>query len=605
MRACRGPLATFAVLLLALAAPARGGSILGFEEQTRGGESRATGPGKSAVLDIRSRLTVRLDREALRAASGERAAVPEELLAKIRALSALLQERARSLARVPALLEAWKGWQRTPSEAAAASFRGELRAVAGGAARLVTDPLVGPLVAERFRRLAAAQPDEADVNPVDDYRLVFEAGADVLADLAREVEGLARTKGIYVQLGAWLDRPEGSRALHLPGFDDNPLPPPHDPDPWKLAFSQAQLEEIDRYADLARRVNESGESAARAIVETVRVEWAASIRNATSAPCLEGLEAAARGALEALGSASEDARTALAGLGAEARSLRESLRELRDRHREPPERSDPGRYLEATLADVTSLRDRVESLSRGLAEKAETLQEAALGQASAVTAALTPVVDAAGGCAAEIRGRAGALTVQLGACLGLSQSGAFEQAAHEFGERVRRLSLAEVPAQASVDLRDAGYREPGDRLFVKLGIGTGGRPAEEVESASFYLYHTTWHPEVKISLIFADPLGDVDMKRRFQAAPSYSVLLKKASRRSLTYNELIDPGFGLNVAALDFDPDESLELGLGGVLSGFRDYLQVGGGYNLTVNRWYWFLGLRLPLPSLGGGGTE
>ncbi len=61
----------------------------------------------------------------------------------------------------------------------------------------------------------------------------------------------------------------------------------------------------------------------------------------------------------------------------------------------------------------------------------------------------------------------------------------------------------------------------------------------------------------------------------------------------------------VNVAALDFDHDDTPELGVAGVLSLLRDYVQFGAGYNLGTDNGYWFFGLRLPAPAFTLGGVE
>ena len=78
-------------------------------------------------------------------------------------------------------------------------------------------------------------------------------------------------------------------------------------------------------------------------------------------------------------------------------------------------------------------------------------------------------------------------------------------------------------------------------------------------------------------------------------------------QRSSAYHTLVDIGIGLNVCAPDFDRDGIPELGVGLVLSLFRDYVQGGIGYNVFLDKRYGFFGLRLPLPSfsLVGSGND
>jgi hypothetical protein len=55
-------------------------------------------------------------------------------------------------------------------------------------------------------------------------------------------------------------------------------------------------------------------------------------------------------------------------------------------------------------------------------------------------------------------------------------------------------------------------------------------------------------------------------------------------------------GFGLNASFLDFTPDQTIEIGLGLVITFPDDLFQIGVGKNLAVNRdsGYYFLGINL-----------
>ena len=50
---------------------------------------------------------------------------------------------------------------------------------------------------------------------------------------------------------------------------------------------------------------------------------------------------------------------------------------------------------------------------------------------------------------------------------------------------------------------------------------------------------------------------------------------------------MVDLGVGLNLAALDFDKDDTPELGVGLVISAFRDILQAGVGYDVGEAQTY------------------
>jgi hypothetical protein len=87
----------------------------------------------------------------------------------------------------------------------------------------------------------------------------------------------------------------------------------------------------------------------------------------------------------------------------------------------------------------------------------------------------------------------------------------------------------------------------------------------------------------------------------FQVAPAYSLTLHFGDRGLPLLDELLTPGFGISVSALDFDRDGTPELGLGGVVTLFHDVVQVGGGYNVFKNDGYFFFGLGIPLSGFSG----
>jgi hypothetical protein len=114
-----------------------------------------------------------------------------------------------------------------------------------------------------------------------------------------------------------------------------------------------------------------------------------------------------------------------------------------------------------------------------------------------------------------------------------------------------------------------------------------------METHQIILFHALTHVDTTVNLIFARNDGI------YQVAPSYSILLKFGCRSSVLYNRLIDIGIGLNLAALDFNKDSTQELGAGVAVTAFRDYLQAGYGYNVNLNKYYWFFGLKLPMPTM------
>jgi hypothetical protein len=100
-------------------------------------------------------------------------------------------------------------------------------------------------------------------------------------------------------------------------------------------------------------------------------------------------------------------------------------------------------------------------------------------------------------------------------------------------------------------------------------------------------------------MILARPLvPDVKATHKFLFAPAYSVLFRWGSRKSKFYNDFVNVGVGLNFSAPDFNFDGVPEFAVAGAVSAFKDYLEIGYGYNFGHDGWFWFLGFRIPFAS-------
>jgi hypothetical protein len=189
----------------------------------------------------------------------------------------------------------------------------------------------------------------------------------------------------------------------------------------------------------------------------------------------------------------------------------------------------------------------------------------------------------------------------------------------EFGEEVKRLQIDEVPDIGVFDLQYTGTRGEGDIVTVEAvleKISDNGESSTQKKFRQSFIMFRIFKIVINPGLIFADPLVKkeemadkaVTLGKQFQAVPSYSILFKIGSRKSIAYNKYFRIGIGLNVAALDFNQDSNYELGLGFVLSTLKDYLQIGIGRNMESDSWYWFFGLNIPFASISlpaGGNTS
>jgi hypothetical protein len=172
----------------------------------------------------------------------------------------------------------------------------------------------------------------------------------------------------------------------------------------------------------------------------------------------------------------------------------------------------------------------------------------------------------------------------------------------KLADEVSKLPLDNIPNQTMLDLKKTVVRKNGDRLFFKAVLTKASSEKEKQEEktidyTSIGLYQIGLHNSIQATMILVHNLsGKFKSEKQFQFAPSYSVLFKNGSRKSSFYNDFLDFGLGVNVATLDFNKDDNPEVGLGLVVSSFKDYLQLGCGRNFGVDQNYWFFGIRLPL---------
>ena len=164
------------------------------------------------------------------------------------------------------------------------------------------------------------------------------------------------------------------------------------------------------------------------------------------------------------------------------------------------------------------------------------------------------------------------------------------------GEAVMKYDIGALPERTSFSITKTGRRQAGDRILVRIAAGDSTGRKQILEQQQFRLFQLLPHIRTIVGLIFANLPDSETVDSKFQLSASYSILLKKGSRKSMGFNRIFSPGIGLNVAALDFDHNDIPEIGLGVVGSVLRDYLQGGFGYNVYRDEPYWFFGLRIPL---------
>lgn len=170
-------------------------------------------------------------------------------------------------------------------------------------------------------------------------------------------------------------------------------------------------------------------------------------------------------------------------------------------------------------------------------------------------------------------------------------------------DQVKRLTVGDLPSASSIDLTRTGRRQNGDVLvlqaFLQLDNNTTNSKPSAIFRQELTLQQIAVYSEVKVNMILANPTISVSgLNKNFVFAPSYSVLLRKGSRKSKFYNEFINIGVGLNISAPDFNLDGTPEFGAAFAISAIKDIISAGYGYNFGTDAPFYFIGFRVPFAS-------
>lgn len=413
-----------------------------------------------------------------------------------------------------------------------------------------------------------------------------------------------RSSDQTLQLGAWIQTKKGTTPLHLDGFDTNASPGYYEVNRWRWIPSEDQLSQYREMSELAKQNRDNG-------LEYLRQAFSANV--ASFVKTFNNIIADARKDLDAEYN-SVKAAIADAGVDASFQDVKSAYKALVTTVQPAIEKYggllNAGQLKpETVLSDF--LRDAAEAYR--VASDLKTKLTDLVTKTKALPAALLPNVTLFVKSQEEKIKRVILEAVDANILSQLGESVRLDENALIFTDKVLALSLNDLPGSTVLDLRNAGQREAGDIIAFQLRMyETALKKARILETVSVTMYEVLPHLYGLPSIVFAQPGGDTKLTSKFQMQPSYNFLVKglwpwpsKYYRKSGLRNKLTDFSYGLHIGAPDFDKDDVPEIGIGFVLSGFHDYFQLGIANNIFKGNWYWFFGIRLPVPSLSlSGGT-
>lgn len=554
---------------------------------------------KFNIVDINSRLVLTFDRSELNKYLKDKGFVDgtSDLVDRISVLTEVLQMQNESLDSFQKALAT-----RPPADASDADWTAYWAAVRTASAPFVQlveiiskSPTMRQQLNADMKQLRETRPQDA-ANPLMQLQVVYKVAADEARRLQSELDAQAREKGVYVQLGGWVE----SRPIHIDGFDDYPQGERFVVERFSLVLSDEEKQRLAAYAALANEVNDKGK---KAILDWYR-NGPDVISNALSstptATCVTSLANDAEAAKTAWAANVAAAKAKLDDMKTQALAYKTFVDGLRTKYGPggTAGTATPDQFLIGTNDDLLALVQKTQALPGQLRADLAALK-ATLSAAQQQAADVKPFLDKVEACAKQAGDDAAGLRGSLVSHItNLIAGQQFNSAALELGDKVKQLSVEQLPDSVTIPLVNTGQRKAGEHVTFKFAVGTAADGRQVIYTRDLVMERILWHFDLKANMIWADPKKTTDVDN-FQTAPAYNVLLKRGSRKNPTYNNLFDPGIGLNLSALDFNHDDTQELGLALTFSAFRDLIGVGYGYNVSYGSAYWFFGLRLPLPGL------
>lgn len=421
-------------------------------------------------------------------------------------------------------------------------------------------------------------------------------------EVEQELFNSPKYSDVRIQVGGWLIHNNEKSPLHFEGLDTNPLGEFYEVERWRFTPTKEQLEELERLQELAK----SDELREANLVDIIKSKYVSAVINELKNRLSIRLEEFKNKSEGIVGSLPiGPVKTDIQQLISSTKTFLDFVRTKLDFYINIKNNPTSVPQLLANITGDVKFFDSTQKAIRSLLGTLKT------DIAAATSAIRTAVADISSIIPGLLVGLANDLLDHK--ILDILSSRPINDLALEFTEKVIPLSLQDLPEESPTDLRYAGFREPGDRVVVKLVVTKGGLDNRLFqETRDITLYRILSHIETTVGVIFAHPLSESSIKKDFQMAPYYNALFKgifgaskKWKRNSGLPNTILDMSFGLHVSTPDFDKDDVPELGFGIVMSTLKDFLQVGVAYNIFHGTPYVFFGAKLPIGNINLGSNR
>jgi uncharacterized coiled-coil DUF342 family protein len=579
--------------------------VLALEERDIDNDSHTISE-QPGIIDINSLVTIKIDKVKLR---NEMMRMYNQFPADdIRTIRVLQNSIDQGLDNLDGLVKALDEWSKkeTHTREDVEKFSKTIAEVADNAVPVLRFAVTNKELDERINNALEELLDQQDpefTSSADQYRTALTVADEYVNKLNQELDAKLREQGVYVQMGAWLMSNNANTPIHLSGFDTYPMGEFHEVDRWNLvALTSEENRQLFKEAQkTAKEINEKQKQITDVYAEFIPDTFKEAIIAIDT--CANDLEIKVKNLSDSVDPGLRDAKVVIGQVKNQVDAYTRSVKTIKQKYNGLDVSG-----VESIKVAAKSLKDDFQTLrgdTANLVQSIGDLVDQLIAIKSRFGAELRQQVEQLKEnfkeCQSVVKEQIEIIHTTVAVLANMVHGREVVTGSLNYTEKVLKHDIDSLPQDTSFDLRNTGRREHGDSVVIRISSGVPEQAVRHHQERHIRMYKVLTYVDVAVSLIFAEPKDETLLDSRFQAAPSYSVLLKKGSRSSTFRNELLQPAIGLNFAALDFNRDETLEFGVGVTLSVFRDYIQAGYGYNINEDEEYWFFGLKFPIPESSG----
>jgi len=552
---------------------------------TKNGENKETYK-NNKIVDINSVLNISLDVDKLKGkiADNIEKGLPPDLAAELSALTNAMRLRNENIKAFNNLLKSYNYLSFKNDNTLNKKWASDMQVVAASINELTLineDFVIG---LERFRA-----------------EEIYKRAEVIIDSMQKKIEDFAKTKGIYVQFGAWIYADGRGTEINLPGFDSIEPKEPFEVERWQILPTDEQLQQLESIEQYARENKNKGLEILKELAD-VQIKKLKELLTITFNNHIEELKETLK---DIDGGRIAEIKADVAAIENKITLFKNEIRKRVDYY------SSLKTVENFTLSSLLShINDDFKFIKDQKGKELFNELKMLYGKATSIIAERDQVI-------LKIKNLKEyfeswfqtVIEVNYSSLEDLIKGEVIDFKALEFSDKVTKFSLKDLPTSTELDLFFTGTRKDGDRLAFKIEVNSSDEKLLYSEAREIYMFRVLPHIEGTLGVVFADPFTSTQIQSEFQLIPSYNMLIKglidkKIRRKSVVYNRLIDFGFGLHVSSPDFDGDDVPELGTGIVLSVLSDYLQSGAAINIFTGDPYWFFGIRIPFASFNIGGS-